>query len=128
MHQRKKRLFDHVVLHVKDLDLSKKFYRAIAETLGHTITKEDSGRFFIDELEVRQNPETTKSVQLAFQAENPGSVNLFHETALRFGGKCLGTPKQCAEPGMYSAHVQDPDGNYVKAIFKGTQRSRSISY
>lgn len=128
MHQRKKRLFDHVVLHVKDLDQSKKFYRAIAETLGHTITREGQEHFFIDELEVRQNSETTKSIQLAFHAENPGSVNLFHETALRFGGKCLGSPKECLEPGIYTAHVQDPDGNYVKAIFKGVQRTLSISY
>ncbi len=128
MHQRKKRLFDHVVLHVKDLDQSRKFYRAIAETLGHTITDEGKEHFFIDELEIRQNPETTKSVQLAFNAENPGSVNLFHETALRFGGKCMGSPKSCTEPGIYTAHVQDPDGNYVQAIFKGNQRSLSISY
>lgn len=127
MHHRKKRLFDHVVLHVKDLDQSRKFYRAIAETLGHTITKEGQEHFFIDELEVRQSPETSKSIQLAFQAENPGSVNLFHETALRFGGKCMGNPKGIGQ-GTYMAHVKDPDGNCVQAIFKDHNKSISISY
>ncbi len=127
MHQRKKRLFDHVVLHVKDLDKSKKFYRAIAETLGHAITSESQGRFFIDELEIRENHVPTKSVQLAFNAENPGSVKLFHETALRLGGKCLGSPGSI-EMGSYVACVSDPDGNTIEAIFKGQQKLVSISY
>lgn len=127
MHQRKRRLFDHVVLHVKDLDQSKKFYRAIVETLGHTITREESDHFFINELEIRQNPETSRSIHLAFNAENPGSVKLFHETAIRFGGKCAGRPV-CLRPGTYAANVLDPDGNCVEAIFKESQKSVSISY
>lgn len=127
MNQRRRRLFDHVVVHVRDIDESKKFYRAVVETLGHVITNEAQGAFFIDELEVRENPEITRSV-LAFNAENPGSVRLFHETALRFGGKSVADPRECSAPGTYSAHVLDPDGNTVQAVFKGNQKSISISY
>lgn len=127
MYQRKRRLFDHVVLHVRDLHESKKFYRAVVETLGHTITREEADHFFIGELEIRQNPETSRSVHLAFQAENPGSVKLFHETALRNGGTCVGVPVS-AEPGVYAANVLDPDGNCIEAIFKKFQKPVSISY
>lgn len=128
MHQRRKKLFDHVVLHVKDLDQSKKFYRAIVETLGHTITEEADKYFYINELEIRQNTETTKSVHIAFHAENPGSVKLFHESALRSGGQCIGGPRESKEYGYYKANVMDPDGNCIEAIFKTTQTFLSISY
>ncbi len=127
MHQRKRRLFDHVVLHVKDIDQSKKFYSAIIETLGHSITKEAQDVFYIGELEIRQNPETTKSVHLAFLAEHPWSVKLFHETALKAGGKDLGSPVESPEMGIYTANVMDPDGNYIEAIFKANQKHISIS-
>lgn len=127
MQHEKRRLFDHVVLRVKNLDQSKNFYRAIAETLGHTITKEGSDCFFIDELEVREHEEVTREIHLAFKAENPGSVKLFHEAAIRLGGKCLGSPGSPG-PGTYVANVEDPDGNVVGAIFKDTQKSISISY
>lgn len=128
MHQRRKRLFDHVVVHVRDIDESKRFYRAVVETLGHVITAENQRSFFIDELEVRQDLVTTKSVQLAFNAENPGSVKLFHDTAVRFGGKSVVDPRESIAPGVYSARVLDPDGNTIEALFKGTQKSVSISY
>ncbi len=128
MYQRKRRLFDHVVLHVKDIDQSKKFYRAVVETLGHTITNEAQDVFFIGELEVRENPVTTKSVHLAFTAENPWSVKLFHETALKAGGTDMGSPAESHDMGIYAANVMDPDGNYIEAIFKGNQKNISISY
>jgi predicted lactoylglutathione lyase len=127
--QRKKRLFDHVVLHVKDIDESKKFYRAIVEILGHTITGESADHFYINELEIRQNQQTTKSAHLAFHAENPALVKLFHDTALRFGGRCLETPGQKCGKGIYTAHVMDPDGNDIEAIYKdGRENAASISY
>ncbi len=128
MQQRKKKLFDHVVLHVKDINLSRKFYQAIVETLGHTITGEAKEFFYINELEVRQNAETTRSAHIAFHAENPGSVKLFHESALRAGGICNGSPRVTSDLGVYTANVVDPDGNYIEAIFKGRQNSVSISY
>lgn len=125
MHHRKRRLFDHVVLHVKDIDQSKKFYQSVVETLGHTITRESQEGFFIEELEVRQDPETTKSVHLAFYAENPWSVKMFHDMALLSGGKSLETPTEVG--GMYMTNVMDPDGNYIEAIYKGNHKSISIS-
>ena len=125
MHQRKRRLFDHVVLHVKDIDQSKKFYQSIVETLGHTITKESHEGFFIEELEVRQDSMTTKSLHLAFSAENPWSVKLFHDMALLSGGTSVEPPTELE--GMYMTNVMDPDGNYIEAIYKGNHKNISIS-
>jgi predicted lactoylglutathione lyase len=128
MNQKKRPLFDHVVLHVKDIDQSKRFYRAIVETLGHTITSEAPDVFYIDELEVRQDLHVTRSAHLAFIAENPWSVKLFHDTALKAGGISIGNPREANAPGVYTAHVMDPDGNYIEAIFKRNQKNISISY
>lgn len=127
MNIREKRLFDHVVVFVTDLDSSKRFYQAIVETLGHTISSESSEGFFINELEIRQNTEPSRSIELAFQAENPGSVKLFYETALRLGGKCLGGPG-IRDAVSFSAQVADPDGNQLQAVFKKGQKAISISY
>ncbi len=129
MQQRKSRIFDHVVLHVKDINESKKFYRAIMETLGHSISAEGLGQFFIEELTIRENPEPSRSIHIAFQAQNPGSVKLFHETALRSGGKCITVPAERSREGIYNANVMDPDGNLIEAIYKSHHgRRSSISY
>ena len=129
MEKRHRPLLDHVVLHVKDINQSKKFYQAVVEILGHTITNETGECFFINELEVRQDTETTKSLHLAFNAENPWSVKMFHDMALLSGGTSEGSPVELG--GVYMANVKDPDGNHIEAIFKGNVRAyreRSISY
>lgn len=130
MKQRKSRIFDHVVINVKDINQSKKFYRAVVETLGHTITGEAKDQFFIDELNIRENPEVSSGcVHIAFYAESPGSVKLFHETALRCGGKCIGAPDERSFSGVYASNIIDPDGNHIEAIYKSrNQRSFPISY
>ncbi len=126
---RKSRLFDHVVLHVKDINASKKFYRAIVETLGHSISSESHDTFSIDQLEIRQAPEVSKAVQLAFNASNVGAVRMFHETALKCGGGCLFRPENNTTPGIYKAQVTDPDGNTIQVIYKGINHNNiSISY
>lgn len=129
MQQRKRPLFDHVVLHVKDIHQSKKFYQAVVEILGHSITNVTRECFFINELEVRQDKETTKSLHLAFTAENPWSVKMFHDMALLSGGTSVGKPVELG--GIYTANVKDPDGNFIEAIFKcktNAHRERAISY
>ncbi len=129
MHQKKSRFFDHVVLHVKDINESKKFYRAIFETLGHTITGEAEDQFFIYELNIREDERPTSGMHIAFHAENPGLVKLFHEAALRCGGKCIGAPSERAHRGVYTADIIDPDGHHIEAIYKNkAQRTSSISY
>lgn len=115
------RIFDHINIKVEDLSRSKSFYKAIFETLGHTFTKEEADSFFIDELKVTESKNLcTQRLHIAFQASNPGAVKLFHETALKVGGKCNGAPgERDYHRNYYSAYVLDPDGNNIEAVYHG---------
>lgn len=119
------RLFDHIHLKVKNINRSREFYRPVIESLGLTVSFDNGDSFCIDELFVSESKEPTHAVHLAFQAENPGAVNLFYETALKNGGKCNGEPRtRHFHQNSYSAYVLDPDGNNLEAIFHGpTKRS-----
>ena len=43
-------LFDHVHLRVRDLEASKRFYRAVLEALGRELSRESESAFSADEL------------------------------------------------------------------------------
>ena len=46
----KGRLIDHVHLRVRDLEASKRFYRAVLDALGVPVTSESDGHLAADEL------------------------------------------------------------------------------
>ena len=116
------RLVDHITLKVKNLERSKIFYRAIAETLGHAISQENQHGFYVDGLLITQDKDPSHSVHLSFHASNPGVVKLFHQTAVAAGGFCI-TPPQDApvNQDQYAAVVMDPDGNNVEVFFRSTR-------
>lgn len=112
------RLFDHVHLKVKDISRSREFYRPVIEALGLHMSFDNGDSFCIDELFVTESHEPTHAVHLAFQAENPALVKLFHDTAIKCGGKCNGEPgARNSHSGHYAAYVLDPDGNNIEAVF-----------
>lgn len=119
------RLFDHIHLKVKNINRSREFYRPVIESLGLNVSFDNGDSFCIDELFVSESNEPTHAVHLAFQADNPATVNLFYETAIKNGGKCNGEPRiRQLHQNSYSAYVLDPDGNNLEAIFHGpTKRS-----
>jgi predicted lactoylglutathione lyase len=123
------RILDHINIKVQDIGRSKNFYKAVFETLGHCFSQEEDNSFFIDEFKVSEDKSScTKSLHLAFQAENPGTVNLFHETAIKAGGKCNGAPgKRKYHHNYYSAYVLDPDGNNIEAVYHGAMK-RSATF
>lgn len=123
------RLFDHVNVKVKSIDQSISFYRPIFEALGHYLSQEESDSFCVDELTVTESPTAcSRSVHLAFQAESPAIVKLFHQTALAHGGRCNGAPgESTVHQGHYSAYVLDPDGNNIEAVYHGPL-TRSAAY
>lgn len=112
------KLFQRLTLGVKDLKRSREFYQAVIETLGHTIHSSDESGFCVDELLIKQSPKPSQGVNLAFTAENPCLVNLFHETALKLGGICRKPPIENKEEGFYEAVVMDPDGNRIQAMYR----------
>ena len=120
------RLIDHVHLRVKDLEASKRFYRAVLSAIGlPNALVESKGNFYADELFVDVADSDVSHVHLAFQAQDRDAVNAFHRAALGAGGRDNGAPgERPYHPGYYAAFALDPDGNNVEAVFHGpAQRS-----
>ena len=114
------RLLDHVHLRVRDLEASKRFYRAAVEALGLELTRETESAFVVDELYVNDDGEPTSRVHIAFQAADHEAVQRFYDAALAAGGRDNGRPgERDYHPGYYAAYVLDPDGNNVEAVFHG---------
>ncbi|MBD0338242.1 MAG: VOC family protein [Thermoleophilia bacterium] len=122
------RLFDHVHLRVRDLEASKRFYRAVLEAVGLGLTFESQSAFAADELYVSDDGEPTSGLHIAFQAADRETVQRFHEAALASGGRDNGRPgERDYHPGYYSAYAHDPDGNNVEAVFHGPARRSAVS-
>ena len=122
------RLVDHVHIRVRDLEASKRFYRAAMRALGLDLTWEGDGAFAAAELFVSDDGEPTARVHLAFQAADREAVDRFHEAALAAGGRDNGGPgERHYHPGYYSAYALDPDGNNVEAVFHGPARRSAPS-
>ena len=113
-------LFDHVNVKVKDITRSKDFYRSIIECLGHHITREDCLSFGIHELTISEAVEVSERIHLAFKADSPAIVKLFHKIAIEKGASCNGAPKERKGTGYYSAYVLDPDGNNIEAVYRSS--------
>ena len=121
------RLIDHVQIVVSDLVASKRFYRAVLQSLGRDLSGEGDGYFFADEIFVSEVDDTSSvtHVHLAFQAADRDAVQRFHTAAVAAGGRNNGAPgERHYHPGYYAAFVLDPDGNNIEAVHHGpAQRS-----
>jgi catechol 2,3-dioxygenase-like lactoylglutathione lyase family enzyme len=121
------RLIDHVHLVVSDLDTSKKFYRAVLQSLGRDLSGEGEGYFFADELFVSPGDNITH-VHLAFQTGDRDDVHRFFDAALAAGGRDNGAPGERGyHPGYYAAFVLDPDGNNIEAVHHGPAKRSAPS-
>jgi catechol 2,3-dioxygenase-like lactoylglutathione lyase family enzyme len=117
METRRGRLIDHLHLHARDLEASKRFYKAALDVLGLTMTEGD-GYFFCDELWVDRGE--AGPVHFAFQAKDRDAVERFHTAVLAAGGRDNGGPgERQYHPGYYAAFAFDPDGNNVEAVYHG---------
>jgi len=123
------RLFDHVHLRVRDVDASRRFYRAVFESLGRSdVLVEGKGLFYADELYVDAADGPVSHVHLAFQATDHAAVQAFHRAALAAGGRDNGAPgERHYHPGYYAAFVFDPDGNNIEAVFHGPSTRSAAS-
>jgi catechol 2,3-dioxygenase-like lactoylglutathione lyase family enzyme len=119
------RLIDHVHLRARDLEASRRFYRAAFETLG--IEYEDDGeRLYADEFYLDAGEGS--AVHLAFQARDREAVHRFYAAVLAAGGRDNGAPgERRYHPGYYACFVLDPDGNNIEAVFHGPNRRSAES-
>ena len=115
------RLIDHVHLRVSDLEASKRFYRAVLESLDRSDALiEGTDYFYADELFVDKASGAMSHVHLAFQARDRTTVHKFHVAGLAVGGRDNGGPgERDYHPGYYAAFVLDPDGNNIEVVCHG---------
>jgi len=115
------RLIDHVHLRVRDLEASKRFYRAVLAALGRETAICESDEYFAaDELWIDRADGPLSHIHLAFQASGREQVESFHRAAIAAGGRDNGLPgERKYHPGYYAAFVLDPDGNNIEAVFHG---------
>ena len=114
------RLIDHLHLRVRDLEKSRKFYRAALGALGRDLTHEGEGFFVSDELFVDAADDYVSKVHLAFQTTGPEMVKAFYDAALAAGGTDNGAPgERNYHPGYYACFILDPDGNNIEAVWHG---------
>ena len=125
------RLIDHVHLRARDLEATKRFYKAVLHTLGIPLGSESPKHVQFDELWIdalggEQGSET--HVHLAFQAADREAVARFHKVGLESGGRDNGAPgERDYHPGYYAAFLIDPDGNNVEAVFHGPAKRSAPS-
>jgi catechol 2,3-dioxygenase-like lactoylglutathione lyase family enzyme len=119
------RLIDHLQLVVRDLDTSKRFYKAVLGTLGVPMT-EGPDFFWADELFVSSQKskaakgELTGRTHFAFQAKDKATVDSVYAAGLEAGGTDNGKPgDRPYHPGYYAAFLIDPDGNNVEVVYHG---------
>jgi catechol 2,3-dioxygenase-like lactoylglutathione lyase family enzyme len=120
------RLIDHVHLVVRDVDASKRFYKAVLGVLDIPVGGEAADFIWCDELFISSAEskaaagKLTGRVHLAFQARDKDMVARCHSVAIEAGGKDHGAPgARPYHPGYYAAFVLDPDGNNVEFVFHG---------
>ncbi|MBN9006667.1 MAG: VOC family protein [Rhizobiales bacterium] len=117
-------MYDHLGLHVKDLDASVRFYTAALAPLGHVLcSRDDSGAGFgPPDAPALWLYLTKKSggpgAHIAFHAADHASVKRFHAEGLKAGGRDNGGagPRTDYSPTYYAAFLIDPDGNNIEAV------------
>ena len=124
-------MFSHIMLGADDMEKSRKFYDAIMEVLGHKPGfMDDKGRCFYMEksgifsLSVPINGEPASGGNgstIGFVAENPETIDKWHEVGLANGGTTLEDPPGVREGTggkLYLAYLRDPGGNKICALHR----------
>ena len=120
------RLIDHIQLVVRDIEASRRFYKAVFAVLDIPVGGDERDYFWADELFVSTVDseaaagKLTGRHHLAFQARDRAMVDAFHAAGLKAGGTDNGGPgERPYHPGYYAAFLLDPDGNNIEAVFHG---------
>src|SRR5882672_10096469 len=111
-----KTVLDHVVLNVKDVAASTRFYEAALAPLGYKLVKSFPGFAGFGgagkpDFWIAQRSPAHTMVHIAISADNRGVVEGFHKAALQAGGRDNGPPgvREIYHPDYYGAFVLDPD-------------------
>ncbi len=123
-------MFSHVMVGVKDLEASRKFYDAILGTLGIKPGNPDKQRYFwrsptgVFGITIPINGEPcchANGGTIGFAAATTALADAWHAAGLAHGGvACEDPPGWRGEgPGrLYLAYLRDPDGNKLCALHR----------
>jgi catechol 2,3-dioxygenase-like lactoylglutathione lyase family enzyme len=128
-------MLDHISIPVMDVDRAAGFYDAVLATIRLHRRKERPGAigygtetraapvFWILECETDGSASPGFGLHVSFQASNRSSVDTFHQTALRCGGRDAGKPGLRPEYTMpfYGAFVFDLDGFKIEAVCRAPE-------
>lgn len=128
------RLIDHIQLVVRDIEASRRFYKAVFAVLEIPLGGDEKDYFWADELFVSTADsraaagKLTGRHHLAFQAKDRATVDAFYAAGLKGGGVDNGKPgERPYHPGYYAAFLLDPDGNNIEAVFHGEAKRSAPS-
>jgi catechol 2,3-dioxygenase-like lactoylglutathione lyase family enzyme len=123
-------MFSHVMLGVKDLEVSKKFYDALLSTLGLGPGVANKSRYFY------RSPNGTFAITtpidgepashgngstIGFTVQSAEQGDAFHAAGVANGGTTCEDPPGLREgPAgqLYLAYLRDPDGNKLCALHR----------
>ena len=111
-------MYDHIGLRVKDIEVSKRFYRATLEALGLVQDGAGFGPAGAPGLWLHEEKQSAGGAHVAFRAKDRESVERFHAAGLEAGGKDNGKPglRPAYSPCYFAAFLVDPDGNNIEAV------------
>ena len=122
-------VIDHLTIGVRDLERSRRFYRAVLEPLGFSERGPWSderreiafGAEGADDFAISPEYPPGGQLHIAFSADSRDAVDAFHAAALAVGAADNGAPGERPEyaEGYYGAFVVDQDGHNVEAVFHG---------
>jgi catechol 2,3-dioxygenase-like lactoylglutathione lyase family enzyme len=128
-------MFSHVMVGVKDLEVSRKFYDALLGTLGigpgvangkRYFYRSPTGTFGIT-TPINGEPATHgNGSTLGFAMQSTEQADAFHAAGVANGGTdCEDPPgwREGASGKMYLAYVRDPDGNKICALHRPAKKT-----
>jgi catechol 2,3-dioxygenase-like lactoylglutathione lyase family enzyme len=117
-------VIDHVLLVVRDLAASRRFYEAALKPLGFDVMYEEAhgvafGTEGHDDFGIFEGDSPSTRAHVAFVASSREAVDGFYAAAMSSGGRDKAAPRirQEYHPGYYGGFVFDPDDNNIEAVF-----------
>jgi catechol 2,3-dioxygenase-like lactoylglutathione lyase family enzyme len=123
-------MFSHIMVGVKDLEASRKFYDAVLGTIGVPAGAANRNRYFYRSpsgtfgitTPINGEPATyANGGTIGFTVTSPEQGDAWHAAGLANGGStCEDPPGFRDSPAgrMYLAYLRDPDGNKICAVHR----------